>query len=126
MSSIYLFDVASQRSNWLSLRQETVSGNISHANTPGYTARDVQPFEEVLQSVRPTLATSDPAHMKYASGPAGTIARDDENAWHVFNSGNSVSLEKEVVKSGEINSAFALNTSVVKAFHRMLLTSAKG
>ena len=46
-------------------------------------------------------------------------------AWEIIHSGNSVSLEQEMIKAGEVNRAYALNTSVVKAFHRMLLASAK-
>lgn len=126
MSSIYLFNLASQRSQWLSLRQEAIAGNIAHGNTPGYVARDVQPFEAVLQSSRLALATSDPGHIAQATEPLDTLAEPDDDAWHTFDSGNSVSLEKELVKAGEVSSAFALNNSVIKAFHRMLLTSTKG
>ena len=50
----------------------------------------------------------------------------DDDAWHTYDSGNSVSLEKEMVKAGQVNGAHSLNNGVVKAFHRMLLASAKG
>jgi flagellar basal-body rod protein FlgB len=126
MSSIYLFNVASQRSHWLAVRQETVTSNIAHANTPGYAARDVQPFEAVLQSEQLSMATSDPAHVADETrGPEG-VAEAEEDDWQTYSSGNTVSIEKELVKAGEVNSAFALNNSVIKSFHRMLLASAKG
>jgi flagellar basal-body rod protein FlgB len=48
-----------------------------------------------------------------------------EQPWEVSYSGNNVSLEQELIKAGEVNRAFRLNTSVAKAFHRMLLTSAR-
>ena len=126
MSSIYLFNIASQRSQWLSLRQEAISGNISNANTPGYAARDVQPFEAVLESEQLSLTASDPGHLTQSAEQLGTFMESDHVGWQVYNSGNSVSIEKEMVKANEVNGAFALNTSVVKAFHRMLLTSTKG
>ncbi|KAB2943246.1 MAG: flagellar basal body rod protein FlgB [Hyphomicrobium sp.] len=126
MSPISLFSIASQRSHWLSLRQETITGNIAHANTPGYAARDVQPFEAVLQSSQLSMATSAPAHVAHSTGPLEGAAEAEEDSWQTYGSGNSVSIEKELVKAGEVNSAFALNNSVVKAFHRMLLTSTKG
>ena len=126
MSSIYLFNIASQRSHWLAVRQETITSNIAHANTPGYAARDVQPFEAVLQSSQLSMARSDPDHLvDSARGPAG-VAEPEDDGWQTYGSGNSVSLERELVKSGQVNGAFALNNSVVKAFHRMLLSSAKG
>jgi flagellar basal-body rod protein FlgB len=126
MSSIHLFNIASQRSQWLSLRQEAIAGNIAHANTPGYAAKDVQPFEAVLQSSHLSMATSDPAHIAQTGSPVDAVAEADDDNWHTLDSGNSVSIEKEMVKASEVNGAYSLNNSVIKAFHRMLLTSAKG
>lgn len=126
MSPIYLFDIASQRSHWLSLRQAAISGNIANANTPGFAARDVQPFESVLQSSRLAMTTSDPAHFAPSNDSLRETTESEENDWEVYSSGNSVSLEEEMVKAGEVNSAFSLNSGVIKAFHRMLLASAKG
>ncbi len=40
-------------------------------------------------------------------------------------SGNSVNIEEEMVKAGAVNRDYALNTNIVKAFHKMLLTSMK-
>jgi flagellar basal-body rod protein FlgB len=126
MSSIFLFNIASQRNQWLSLRQETIAGNVANANTPGYAAHDVQPFEAVLQSSRLELATTDPAHVVQPAQQLSNVEEKQEDNWQVYDSGNSVSLEKEMVKAGEINGAFALNNNVIKTFHRMLLSSTKG
>jgi flagellar basal-body rod protein FlgB len=126
MSSIFLFEIASQRSQWLSMRQAAISSNIANANTPGYTAMDVKPFETVLHNARLEVAQSDPDHLSEPGRKLASVEHEEEANWHVFDSGNSVSLENEMVKAGEVNSAFALNNSVIKAFHRMLLTSAKG
>lgn len=49
----------------------------------------------------------------------------DSDTWDITHSGNSVSMEQELIKAGEVNRAFRLNTSVAKAFHRMMLASAK-
>lgn len=126
MSSIFLFDIASQRSRWLSLRQETITSNIAHANTPGYAARDVQPFEAVLQSEQLSIAASDPGHIAQSSGPAEGLSEPEDDGWNTYKSGNSVSLEKELVKSGEVNGAFTLNNNIIRAFERMMQTSLKG
>ena len=48
-----------------------------------------------------------------------------EEPWDVTHTGNSVSLEQELIKAGDVNRAYRLNTSVAKAFHRMILASAK-
>jgi flagellar basal-body rod protein FlgB len=126
MSSIYLFDIASQRNQWLSLRQATITSNIANASTPGYAARDLQPFESVLQSASLELAATDPAHVSQSPNRLGNLEERQRDTWHIDNSGNSVKLEEEMVKAGEVNSAFALNNSVIKAFHRLLLSASKG
>jgi flagellar basal-body rod protein FlgB len=126
MSSIFLFNIASQRNQWLSVREAAITGNIANANTPGYTAVDVQPFEDVLQSSHLELARSNPQHVSLASQSLDALEEKQKDSWRVYNSGNSVSLEKEMVKAGEVNGAFSLTNGVVKAFHRMLLASTKG
>jgi flagellar basal-body rod protein FlgB len=126
MSSIQLFGLASQHNNWLSTRQELLAGNIANANTPGYKAVDLQPFEAVLESTKLQMTVSEPGHM--APDPATTAATTEaegEKGWEVFHSGSNVSVEQELIKANDINRAYSLNTNVVKAFHRMILTSAK-
>lgn len=125
MSSIFLFNIASQRNEWLSVRQAAISGNIANANTPGYEAVDVQPFEAVLQSSQLEMAKSNDMHVGQSTLRSSDF-EENEDSWKTYESGNSVSLEEELVKAGEVNSAFSLSNGVVKAFHRMLLTSTKG
>ncbi|WP_306792290.1 flagellar basal body protein, partial [Enterobacter asburiae] len=48
MEPVNLFDLATRQSQWLAVRQSTIASNIANANTPGYTANDVEPFEKVL------------------------------------------------------------------------------
>ena len=126
MTPIHLFNVVSQHNRWLSVRQATIAGNIANANTPGYKALDVEPFEMALEQARLAMAATSPAHMTTAPTPsAGAVDVRKDEPWEVTHSGNNVSLEQELIKAGEVNRAFRLNTSVAKAFHRMLLASAK-
>jgi flagellar basal-body rod protein FlgB len=125
MSVIHLFDVVSRHNQWLSVRQATIAGNIANANTPGYKALDVAPFEKTLEATRLAMTATQPAHMvDSASRTAETDVRKAE-PWEITHSGNSVSLEQELINAGEVNRAYRLNTSIAKAFHRMLLASVK-
>jgi flagellar basal-body rod protein FlgB len=126
MGPIHLFDVVSQHNRWLSVRQTTVAGNIANANTPGYVSLDVPAFEAALESAQLALAATQPGHISPAAdGLTVAEAAPDESS-EIYHSGNNVSLEREMIKEGEVNRAFSLNMGVIKAFHRMLLTSAKG
>jgi flagellar basal-body rod protein FlgB len=40
-------------------------------------------------------------------------------------SGNTVGLEDELMKAGEVRRGMEINTSVVKSFHRMLMMTAR-
>jgi flagellar basal-body rod protein FlgB len=47
------------------------------------------------------------------------------DSWDVLHSGNSVNLEQEMMKGGEVNRAHALNLNVVRSFHQMLMSAVK-
>ena len=125
MSGIYLLQLASQQAQWLSARQKTTAGNIANANTPGYTAMDVQPFSDVLDKTQIAMVATNSAHL-VPEGNDYTAARAaTADSWETVYSGNSVSLEQEMMKEGDINRSFTLNTNIKRAFHQMLMMSAK-
>jgi flagellar basal-body rod protein FlgB len=123
---IHLFDLASRHAQWLTARQAAIAENISNANTPGYKAGDVEPFESIYDSARLTLVTSDPRHLRLEDSELGSFAVKESPAWEIHHSGNSVSLEQELLKANEVNGDYSLNRSISKAFSRMLLASLKG
>lgn len=126
MEPIYLFDIASRQARWLAARQAAVAGNIANVDTPGFRARDVEPFAEVLDGTRVEMARTSAAHLTpaaFAPGGAGTAESD---GWEIKHSGNSVTLEAELLKAGEVTRGFRLNTGIVGAFHKLMLTGVKG
>lgn len=125
MDPIRLFDLASQQSRWLAARQATLAENIANANTPGYRAKDVQPFAEVLNQTQLQMAATRGGHLGAdTTNPKGAVTKK-EIEWEVTESGNSVSLEQELMKAGDVNRAYSLNVGIVKAFHGMLMSSVK-
>ncbi len=125
MTAVNLFKLASTQAKWLSLRQTAVANNIANADSPGYRAVDVEPFKAALASEGVHLGST-------ASGHFGTSAQEvsfrlvEEKAAELTVDGKPVSLEDELVKSGEVRHAFEMNTSIVSAFNRMILLTAKG
>ena len=121
-----LFNVISRHNQWLAVRQNAISGNIANANTPGFRAQDVQPFEMALEQARLAMAATQAGHL--TSGPPDAPATELRRGepWEVTHSGNNVSLEQELLKAGEVNRGYRLNTSVAKVFHRMILMSSRG
>lgn len=126
MAQVQLFDLASQQAHWLSARQITLAANIANANTPGYKAVDIPPFEAVFNDANLMPATTNPLHIGLDQMTPEALAAKEEEPWEITHSGNSVSLEQELMKSGEVGSAFSLNRGVVKAFNQMLMMCLKG
>ncbi|MGG6896299.1 MULTISPECIES: flagellar basal body rod protein FlgB [Rhizobium] len=129
MQPIQLFDLASRQAEWLQARQEVVAGNIANANTPKYRSKDVTPFQAVLDNQNVTMARTDPAHLSgndfSSSGNINVQEASLNQEIGVQESGNTVGLEDELSKSGEIKRQYGLNTALVSSFHRMMLMTVK-
>ena len=126
MEPIHLFDLAGRQARWLATSQSVIAANVSNASTPGYRAQAVQPFSEVLDKTQLQLASTDPGHLALDPMQVQAAAIKEETPWEVTDSGNSVSLEQELIKSGDVNRSYALNTGIVKSFHAMLMSAVKG
>jgi flagellar basal-body rod protein FlgB len=89
-------------------------------------AEDVPPFEAVFNDASLTMSATNPAHIGVDPASADAVQVKEASTWEVTHSGNSVSLEQELLKSGEVTSASSLNRTIVKAFNQMPMTSLKG
>ena len=122
MQPVYLFTLASQHERWATVRQAAVTSNIANANTNGYTAVDIQPFSAVLDdTAQVTLARTEPGHLS-ASGESGDPTVRD---WQPKDTGQPVALDQQLMMADETNRAFSLDTSIIKAFHRMMMTAVR-
>jgi flagellar basal-body rod protein FlgB len=125
LSQIYLLQLASQQAKWLTARQTIVANNISNANTPGYQAKDIQPFDEVLNQTQVSMATTNPAHIVPAAEEFEATRSNESDGWDTTVSGNSVSLEQEMMKEGDINRSYTMNTNIKRVFHQMMMSVLK-
>ncbi len=126
MQAVNLFDLAAQQAKWLAVRQSAVSSNIANVNTPGFRAKDVEPFESLLSGSTVTMASTHPGHLGASSAAGSYAMKEIESGTAVLPSENTVELEQELIKANEVRRAYELNTGVVKSFHRMLLMASGG
>jgi flagellar basal-body rod protein FlgB len=126
MQPVNLFDLASQQARWLAVRQTAVSSNIANANTPGYAAVDVQPFEAILDQPSVGMRATHARHISAGESDGGFSVRQTNDSVPIMPSGNTVTLETELMKSGEVRRGLEMNTAIVKAFHRMLMMTTRG
>ncbi|MBB4479079.1 MULTISPECIES: flagellar basal body rod protein FlgB [Rhizobium] len=129
MQPIQLFDLASRQAEWLTIRQQVVAGNIANANTPKFRAKDVTPFDAVLDKSDIAMARTNPAHFSGNDlSDSGDIDVKDaalDQEIGIQESGNTVGLAEELSKSGDIKRQYDLNTSLVSSFNRMMLMTVR-
>jgi flagellar basal-body rod protein FlgB len=125
MSEVQLLSLATQKIDWLSMRQLILAQNVANVNTPKYRAMDVVLFESFLDNSRLAMTASNERHIDASQGmPERLQARQDRTGDTNF-SGNNVSLENELLKLGETSGQFALSAGLIKSFNRMIMASLK-
>jgi len=124
MNPVYLSKLLTLQSQWLTSRQGVTASNVANANTPAYQAHDIQPFEDVLRSTSEALTRSSPLHQGDAN--PDTFQLQPEMGWETAHSGNSVSLEQQLLRAGETSRAYRFNINLDKAFGRLMDLAIKG
>lgn len=119
---IYLSKLAGDQAKWLSVRQSLIASNVANANTPGFRAQDVKPMGESENSFSSLLRTDD-KHLSSGIGNVTGVGIERESTWEIYHSGGNVSLPQEMMKSGEVAVAYQMNTTVMKSFHQMVIST---
>lgn len=124
MQPLQLFDLAFRQNEWLAQRQAVIASNIANANTPGYKAKDIESFDEVMRKTLP-MSLTDAQHLSPGDGSSILAHESGSTRAEILHSGNDVSLEDEFLKSGEVMRSYSMNTQILKAFTRMLQSVTK-
>ncbi len=96
-----LFKTAAAMARHAGARQSVVARNIANADTPGFRAQDVQPFEQTMQNTPHQLRVTRPGHVTSHENTFATqiIPTDAEPSPN----GNTVALEDELLKSVSVS-----------------------
>ena len=125
MAEVYLNQLAAQRVGYLSSRQTLIAGNVANANTPGYKALDLKPFSATLQETAVSMSVTNPAHLTPTAQELDPPKKREESDANATVSGNSVDVEDELVKLGEVSRDYSMATGVKKAFHQFWMQALK-
>jgi len=125
LADVYLFKLASQRTGYLSDRQTLIAQNVASANTPGYKAVDLKPFDAALRETALSMTVTNPAHLTPTAQEVDPPQTSEADAANATVSGNSVDVEGEMVKLGEVNRDFTEATNLKKIFHQMFMQALK-
>ena len=118
-----IVQIAKELARHAGLRQAEISRNVANADTPGYRAKDVLPFQDVYGSdTGLTARATRPGHM---AGLA-PVVRDPtiiDMRSEPSPNGNSVSLETEMLKAAEVRQSHGLALAVYKSSLDMMRTA---
>ena len=98
-------------------RQVVISQNVANADTPGYRARDVAPFGAYLQ--QPGIVDDLRAGRVQHLSPARLLETADSRAPN----GNTVSLEREMMRAAETRQSHDLALAIYGSARGILRTA---
>jgi len=78
-------------------RMGVIARNVAHADTPGFKAQDLPPFEKVFAAAATEMRATRPGHL--VASPAGQALVPRTAPGREAPNGNTVSLEGEMVKA---------------------------
>ncbi len=121
-SGLGLFDLADRRLAYLDHRQQVLAQNVANANTPGWQARDLQPFAAVIAGHFAIVPMqTNPMHMPGNKNSAGdTVKITAERA----PDGNGVKLDEQLSKVADTEMAQTTTTKIYTkylALYRLVL-----
>jgi len=125
VSQPYVLQLAAQRTQWLSARDALIAANVANASTPGFQATDLQPFSAILDSAQVTMASTNPAHMTPGGDGFAEARVVDSDSPETTLSGNSVDVENEMMKLGEVNRDYTMATNIKRVMHQMIMSVLK-
>ena len=99
-----IFRLSSALASHASARQSVIARNVAHVDTPGYTARDLPAFDDIMRktSASPLRARQTrEGHEASPDGPIRMQARAIDVDGTESPNGNSVTLEDQMVRAAE-------------------------
>lgn len=114
-----LLTLMAKRMMWLGQRQKVLAENVANANTGGYKARDLEPmkFKDMVRGAsgggKLQMATTNASHI-VPKGPKAQAAKEVVIDAAAKLSGNTVDLEKEVMKVGQTSMDYQFITHLYR------------
>jgi flagellar basal-body rod protein FlgB len=129
ISDVPLLGMLRERMSWLNARQDTLSQNVANADSPGYLAKDLKPldFHDMLKSVQGSksagLMTTDAHHIGITPSQNSEYAGEDTPDTEASVTGNTVSLESEMIKVADTQAQYQAATNLYAKAMSMMRTA---
>ncbi len=101
-----MFSLLADKMRWHQARQSVLAENIANADTPGYTAHELKPFDMAEQTSQASFlplatAATQPGHFSVFSATSGDYSSASDRGYEITPSGNGVTLEEQMTKIAE-------------------------
>ena len=129
LSDMPLLGILRDRMSWLNARQTLLSQNVANADAPGYAARDLKPvdFESALRREQNNsfsgLSTTSPMHIAISANGTSLATDTQETEQETSPTGNSVSLEEEMIKVADTQAQYQAATNLYSKMVGMMRTA---
>jgi flagellar basal-body rod protein FlgB len=120
MSGVDFFSLAAKRLDYIDQRQRVLAQNIANADTPSYQARDLTPFEKLLQGQQLTPVQTNPAHL---GSSADTATLMTQPVTERAADGNTVNVEDQLTKVADDETSSAMVGNLWKTTMGLYLTA---
>ena len=115
------FQMASAMARHAAARHKVIARNIANADTPGFRAQDVRPFSEyVNESLTARASLSQRTEAKSLAEAAFRPRVLEDKDVDAGPNGNSVSLEREMVKATQAQGQHTLATAIYRKAHDLI------
>jgi flagellar basal-body rod protein FlgB len=126
MEGANVFEAANAHARWLSYRERAIAKNIAFANVAGYKAIDIEPFSTREKELPLVTLVRSGTGLASAEKQLQTPREVAAKSWETSVSGNSVSIDEELVKSSDVMKGMGLNSAMCRAFQKIFLANVKG
>lgn len=128
LEDLQLFSMAQKTMDWLARRQSVLAENVANANTPGYRGKDLKPlsFKDTLSQPATTVqaAVTNPVHVAATiEKPLANDTAKDRRPEESKPDGNTVLLEEQMEKIGQVKSRYELAASLFQKNLGMIKTA---
>ncbi|MBU1176593.1 MAG: flagellar basal body rod protein FlgB [Alphaproteobacteria bacterium] len=101
-----MFSLLADKMRWHQARQGVLAENVANAETPGFQARELKPFDLEVQKSRASLtplttAATEPGHFSVYNASSAGYPTTTDFGYEITPEGNGVTLEEQMTKVAE-------------------------
>ena len=122
-SQIGLFALVESKLGWINARQRVLAQNIANADTPGYQARDVTPFSDLVGARIVAPVRTSPLHLAGLTEAGTPGLATGRVASERSPDGNAVKLEDQMTKVADDETTQAMVGNLWHSYMGMFMTA---